>query len=201
MARPRRQDARRGEIVTAATVAIADRGLAGLRIKDIADAAGLSQGSVAYYYPEMNDLLLAVHEAAVKRFYDDARASIADRADPVEKIRVLVRLGICEPGDPLAATLYELHLHGAREPDHADLMSRLFENEASLYRGVIDEGVASGAFDIDVDSLEIAYATVAFEDGCGLHIHGRNRNVDLEWGRAATLRFLADALSCDELAV
>ncbi len=42
MARPRRQDARRSEIITAATVAIAERGLIGLRLKDIAEAAAMS---------------------------------------------------------------------------------------------------------------------------------------------------------------
>lgn len=201
MARPRRQDARRAEIVTAATVAIAERGLIGLRIKDIARAAGLSPGSVAYYYPELDDLLVAVHAAAVDRFYGERRTAVAEVTDPVSRIRTLVELGTSDPGDPMSHALFELHLHSAREDRHADLMSHLFELELSLYREVIDDGVAQGIFTVVMDSGQIAGAAVALEDGCGIHLVGRNRQIDTAWARAAVQNFLAAALGCVELQV
>ncbi|MFW0792328.1 TetR family transcriptional regulator C-terminal domain-containing protein [Gordonia sp. CPCC 205515] len=201
MARPRNQEARRAEIVSAATVAIAERGLIGLRIKDIATAAGLSPGSVAYYYPELDDLLLAVHEAAVTRFYRERRTAIDGVADPVLALRILVDLGILDPDDPMAVALYELHLHSSREKRHAELMSQLFELEASLYRTVIDEGVASDVFIRDVDSAQIATAALALEDGYGIHLVGRNRHLDAAAARAAIRGYLAAALGCDQLIV
>ncbi len=199
MARPRRQDARRAEIITAAALAIAERGLVGLRIKDIAAAAGLSPGSVAYYYPDLDDLLLAVHEAAVTRFYRARRDAIADVTDPVRRLHVLVDLGICDPDDPMSPALYELHLHSARADRHAELMTQLFEREASLYREVIDQGVAEGVFTVDGDITHIASAAVALEDGFGLHLVGRNRDVDPTWVRVTLRRFLAAALGCPGL--
>lgn len=90
MARPRNQHARRAEIVDAATSAIAARGLMGLRIKDVADAAGLSPGSITYYFPGIDELLLAVHEAAVTRFYEGRRTAATDVDDPVTALTRLV---------------------------------------------------------------------------------------------------------------
>ncbi|GAB92906.1 TetR/AcrR family transcriptional regulator [Gordonia rhizosphera] len=199
MARPRRQDARRAEIINAAALAIAERGLVGLRIKDIAAAAGLSPGSVAYYYPELDDLLLAVHEAAVTRFYRARRDAIADVTDPMRRLGVLIDLGICDPDDPMSPALYELHLHSARADRHAELMTQLFEREASLYREVIDQGVAEGVFTVDGDIAHVASAAIAIEDGFGLHLVGRNRRVDPAWVRASLRQFLAAALGCPGL--
>ncbi|MGV9711831.1 TetR/AcrR family transcriptional regulator [Gordonia sp. NPDC003424] len=199
MARPRRQDARRAEIVTAATVAIAERGLIGLRVKDIATAAGLSPGSVAYYYPELDDLLLAVHEAAVTRFYRERQAAIDGIADPVLRLRILIDLGVLDPDDPMAVALYELHLHSSREKRHAELMSHLFELEVSLYRSVIDDGVAAGVFSPVAGSARIASATVVLEDGFGIHLVGRNRHMDGAAARSAVQGYLAATLNCAEL--
>ncbi|GAB23120.1 putative TetR family transcriptional regulator [Gordonia polyisoprenivorans NBRC 16320 = JCM 10675] len=199
MARPRRQDARRSEIITAATVAIAERGLIGLRLKDIAEAAAMSAGSVAYYYPELDDLLLAVHERAVERFHGGRRTAMTTQDNPVGRLRMLVDLGVCDPDDPMWPALYELHLHSAREPRHAELMSRLFELEVSLYRDVISAGVESGVFDLGDDAERIAATAVALEDGYGIHLVARNREVDADAARTALRGYLAAVLACADI--
>ncbi|MGV9670072.1 TetR/AcrR family transcriptional regulator [Gordonia sp. NPDC003504] len=199
MARPRRQDARRAEIITAATVAIAERGLIGLRIKDIAAAAQLSPGSVAYYYPELDDLLLAVHETAVERFYRGRREAMGEYDDPLDRLGALVNLGICDPDDPMWPALYELHLHSARVTRHAELMARLFDLEASLYREVIADGLRAGDFVINGDAADIAATAVALEDGMGLHLVGRNENLDAHRARSLLRGYLIAALACPRL--
>lgn len=199
MARPRRQDARRAEIITAATVAIAERGLIGLRIKDIAAAAQLSPGSVAYYYPELDDLLLAVHGTAVERFYRGRRDVMAQCDGPLDQLGALVDLGICDPDDPMWPALYELHLHSARVTRHAELMARLFDLEASLYREVIADGVRTGDFVINGDAADIAATAVALEDGVGIHLVGRNEHLDARRARSLLRGYLVAALSCPRL--
>lgn len=200
MARPRNQHARRAEIVDAATSAIAARGLMGLRIKDVADAASLSPGSITYYFPGIDELLLAVHEAAVTRFFEARRTAATDVDDPVEALSRLVELGICDPDDPMSPALYELHLYSARSPAHAELMSTLFDLETSLYREAIDGGIAAGVF-ADVDSERVARAAVALEDGCGIHLVGRTRALDAASARSAVMQYLQAALRCPDLVV
>lgn len=196
MPRPRNQEARRAEIVRAAEAAIAARGLIGLRIKDIADQAVLSPGAISYYYPELDELLVAVHEAAVTRFYRARRVAVSRCTGPIAKLRRLVEMGVGDPNDPMWTALYELHVNSSRAPRHARLMSDLFALESSLYRDVIDLGVAAGDFRVDGESAEIACAAVTLEDGCGLHLVARNEHVDGASARSTMLNFLAAALGC-----
>ena len=69
MARVRNQDARRNQLVSAAIDVIANRGVGGMRVKDIATAAEISPRLVAYYYPEIEDLIDEVYRNAVDRYY------------------------------------------------------------------------------------------------------------------------------------
>ena len=58
---------------------VAERGLEGIRIREIAAEAGLSPGSVLYHYPDHSQLLYAVHVDTVRR-YLDGRAAAAGHA-------------------------------------------------------------------------------------------------------------------------
>ena len=69
MARPKEQTARRAELVAAAGRAVVRRGVRGLRVKDVAAEAGISAGLVSYYFPDLDDLLVDLHEHSVDRFY------------------------------------------------------------------------------------------------------------------------------------
>ncbi|MBA3508847.1 MAG: TetR/AcrR family transcriptional regulator, partial [Thermoleophilaceae bacterium] len=62
---------RRTEVAAAARAAIADRGLDGATVRDIAAAAGVSTGVLAYYFRDKDELLLQAlrdsYEAAAGR--------------------------------------------------------------------------------------------------------------------------------------
>jgi len=64
MARPRRQEARRTQLTDAARQAVLERGLFGLRLGDVAEKAGMSPGSVLYYFPSLTELLQEVQREA-----------------------------------------------------------------------------------------------------------------------------------------
>jgi AcrR family transcriptional regulator len=175
--RPRNQTARRDALVSAAGLAIAQRGLEGLRIKDIADAAGVSQGSVLYYYPELDDLVLEVHRGAVENFlfsrqqaYDGAAAG-----DPASRLRALLDSGLPDTmEDAVHGLLYELHRRAGRSPGHAELMTSLFAREVALYTTALEVGAATGVFSLAASAHDLAHGLVALEDGYGLHIVSRN---------------------------
>lgn len=200
--RPRNQTARRQALVSAAGRAIALRGLEGLRIKDIADAAGVSQGSVLYYYPELDDLVLEVHRGAVESFlvsrqqaYDGAPAG-----DPAARLRALLDSGL--PGtteDPVHGLLYELHRRAGRSPGHAELMTSLFAREVALYTTALEVGAATGVFSLSASAHDLAHGLVALEDGYGLHIVSHNAALRVDKARELILTHARAVTGCARL--
>ena len=85
MARRKDQAAARATIVDATLIAIRDRGVAALRIADIAAIAGVSTGTVHYYFGDKQQLQQAV---------------VAERLWPV---MAQVHAGVGEAGDDVAA--------------------------------------------------------------------------------------------------
>lgn len=94
MARPKNQKARRTQLVQSAKQAIAERGLNGLRAIDVAAYSELGAGSVAYYYPDLGDLVRDVHEDAVARFYWNRRQQGPEGESPRLKLSRMIRSGI-----------------------------------------------------------------------------------------------------------
>ncbi|GAA4984499.1 TetR/AcrR family transcriptional regulator [Kitasatospora paranensis] len=187
MARPKNQGARRGELIDAAGRAIADRGMAGLRIKDIAAEAGVSAGSVLYYYPELDDLVLAVHQDAVERYLARRREATEMPEGPVARLRAALGSGLPEgPDDAVHRLLFELHGLADRSAGHAALMGSLFAREVALYSTLLEIGAMTGVFALALPVADAARNLVALEDGYGLHIVARNPVVD----RAAALGLL-----------
>jgi AcrR family transcriptional regulator len=186
--RPRNQTARREALVSAAGRAIAERGLEGLRIKDIADAAGVSQGSVLYYYPELDDLVLEVHRGAVESYLESRQRAYdeAPAGDPVARLRALLHSGLpTAADDPVHGLLYELHRRAGRSPGHAELMTSLFAREVALYTIALEVGAATGVFTLAASAQDLAHGLVALEDGFGLHIV--SHNAAMRWEKAREL--------------
>ncbi|WP_033292478.1 TetR/AcrR family transcriptional regulator [Amycolatopsis jejuensis] len=197
MARPKDQAKRRDELVAAAGRAILTRGLAGLRIRDVAEEAGLSAGSVSYYYPDLDDLLHELHRDAVDRFYWARAKAAEEEADPVRRLVRLAEAGLPGDGeDPLSRVLYEMHVHAARSRTHAVLMTALWDREVSLYSAVLAHGRDVGAFRMRSPVTAVATNAVALEDAYGLHIAGRNTSLSAASVRALVLGYLSAETGC-----
>ncbi|AQT81847.1 hypothetical protein B1R94_25255 [Mycolicibacterium litorale] len=186
MARVRNQDARRGQLVAAAIQVIADRGLGAVRAKDIAEVAGISPRLVAYYYPEIDDLIDEVYRSAVDRYYWQRLEAITKLDSPRDRLANLIDSGLpAGEGDMLSRALYEFSVNAGREPSHGTLMTLLFEREVSLYAAVLEAGQASGDFTLTESVLAVAQNFVALEDAFGMYINGGNSSLDT--GAAAAL--------------
>ncbi|AZT92003.1 TetR/AcrR family transcriptional regulator [Brevibacterium aurantiacum] len=173
MARPKNQKARREQLVRSAKQAIAERGLNGLRAIDVAAYSELGAGSVAYYYPDLGDLVRDVHEDAVSRFYWSRKQSSVDDDQPRLKLSRTIRSGIPQSRDDIDfQVLNELHTHAYRDEFHAQLMSELYRLEVSLYIDVLSEGVVAGEFTMALPVETAASNLVAMEDAYGLHFMG-----------------------------
>ncbi|WP_407548307.1 TetR family transcriptional regulator [Streptomyces sp. Pv4-95] len=200
MARPKNQGARREALIEAAGRAITGRGLAGLRIKDIAAEAGVSAGSVLYYYPELDDLVFEVHQDAVERYVSLRHTRTDSVKDTAERLRAAVDSGLPRDAeDPVHRLLYELHGLADRSRPHATLMASLFAREVALYTTILEVGAAEGEFTLSAPVAALARDLVALEDGYGLHIVSRNPAVDHAAARDAVLGHARTVTGCPRL--
>ncbi|MCV7021167.1 TetR/AcrR family transcriptional regulator [Mycolicibacterium aichiense] len=177
--------------MAAAIEVIAHRGLGAVRAKDIAEVAGISPRLVAYYYPEIDDLIDEVYRSAVDRYYWQRLEAISKLDSPVDRLVNLIESGLpTGDGDMLSRALYEFSVNAGREPTHGALMMLLFEREVSLYVSVLESGLKTEDFVLTESVLAIAQNFVALEDAFGMYINGGNSSLDAA-AAAALLRSYA----------
>src|SRR2546430_3404362 len=99
MARPKRQQARRTQLVDAARSAVLERGLFGLRLGDVAEKAGMSPGSVLYYFPTLTELLQEVQREAIVRFCAAREEAVRDEPDARKRLRMMIKSGLPESAE------------------------------------------------------------------------------------------------------
>jgi AcrR family transcriptional regulator len=86
-----RSEAMRARLATAAYEAIASGGLKGLRMRAVAEGAGVSPGALLHHFPDKNTLILVAIEQALTLARDDSAAWL-DRAagDPEAALRAML---------------------------------------------------------------------------------------------------------------
>ena len=172
MPRPRDQVARRAQLVEAAAQAVISRGAANARLRDVAAAAGLTPASVLYYYPDLGELLAAVFERGTQTYIVHRRASV-DAADGAwSRLLACIRSGVPFPGENEVTSrlLYELLPVTFRNEAAKAQQRRFVADQAALYRQVLEEGAASGDFELVDDAAFLARGFVALEDGYGIEV-------------------------------
>ena len=181
MARRKDQAARREHLISATLETIAAHGLAGATMKNIAETADISPRLVAYYYPELESLIEAAHQAATDRYYWARQRDLEGELTPTEKLARLMYSGLPRGEDLLLSqVLDEISVSASRSPMHATLMTLLFDREVSLYTAVLEVGAALGTFALTDTAEVVARNFVALEDALGLHLLAHNSSLTLE---------------------
>ena len=180
MARPKRQEERRSQLVAAAQRAIAAHGPDGARLNRVAEEAGLTSGAVLYYYPDIDELMFEANRAGMERFYE-GRVRMLERLDddPVARLLALAKSGLPSgPGDTEVRLLCELGGSAGRNPLMASLLTTLYDRQVGMYQVVLEQGAARGIFTLAQPSLVIARNLVALEDAYGYRIIARHPTID-----------------------
>lgn len=198
MARPSRAAQRRAELVAAARRAVAERGLLELRLRDVAEQAEMSPGSVLYYFPTLTLLLREVQREAADRFCAAREDAVRNEPDPRRRLAAMIRSGLpTGPGDELCLLLYELGTIAHRDAAYAAEHIRLYERQVGIYAGILDSGAATGVFTLTRDAAAIARNLVTLEDGYGLHIVTAVPAVSSPQAERLLRAYAADATGCD----
>jgi AcrR family transcriptional regulator len=135
-------EVRREEILTATTELLDRVGLAAIRVADVADALGVSPALVFYHFGTKDALVADAFAHAVDRDLDRLDRATAKDADPLDRLRRVLRLY----GPTGAATGWRLWIDAwalaQREPTLRRVLRRMDERWCAVLREVVDDGVA-----------------------------------------------------------
>lgn len=144
------REAKRRGILLAAIQVFAKKGYFAARMSDVAHRAGVADGTLYLYFEGKEDLLISVFDDVMNRFCTRAREEIVALDDPVEKLRILVRLHLQALGNDRAlAHILQIETRHSRRFMNLFTRGRLGEY-LGLIRSVIEEGQEAGCFRRDV---------------------------------------------------
>ncbi len=92
MSRPSVEALRREQILKSTCKVVATRGVAALRISDVAKEVGFSTGTIHYYFDDKETLLRAAFEYNVRHSIDRRKELLASSKDPARTAHALRRL-------------------------------------------------------------------------------------------------------------
>ena len=151
--RPEQEIDRRAAILDAAARVIAELGVDGARLADVAEAAGVSLGLVQHYFRHRDRLLAEVFARESARI-DPAWARAVDpAAPPLQRLAGYLRL--CTPLGSADAALpfgpgwgfwIEFWSKAHREEAVREQVGGVYRSFAALFASAIDEGVAAAEF-------------------------------------------------------
>jgi AcrR family transcriptional regulator len=186
--RPKDQRQRRRQLAEAARRVLLERGAIGLRIKDVAERAGLASSSVLYYYPDIGDLLLEVASDAMNRYAERRAKEVKRVPDPPGQLRLAIELGVpTGPDDEESRLLYEIDALTGTSRAFEVLSRAFFDRQAMTYESTLEAGARSGDFELVGEAAQIARGMVALEDGLGLQVVISNPAIDTDAAKAILL--------------
>ena len=148
MTAKRRRDVelRREEILVATLEHVDKVGLAATRVADVAAALDVSPALVFYHFGTKDVLLAEAFTHAVQRDLDRLDAAVSRGADPVDRLRRVVRLYGPTGAAPGWRLWIDAWAAAQHEPEIRKVLRPLDRRWNAVLQEVIEEGVAAGTF-------------------------------------------------------
>lgn len=192
MPRPNVEAERRKQILEAACAVLAKAGLQQLRVADVAQEAGVSTGTVHYYFETKKDLVAAAFEfnfAASLRRRQWMRESTVD---PLQRLRDIVESYLPTTRKSLQAwrVWAELWAEGARDPALQKVNDELY----GQWREVVRDAIVATQ-PRDGDPTELANMLIAMMDGLAVQVLLHSKNMPVATMRATCRAFIDDHIA------
>ena len=174
----------RQRILLAALDIIAAKKISGTNLRDIATRAGISQGTLHYYYPTKIGLYQAVLEYMSCIFMEQRKSKLADSSlKPGDKLGIfLTQMREVIQERKLLLAFYDFWVQAAGETKELEIQAavqRIYVRWRGDIDKVLQEGVAKGVFDSQHARL-IPHLMVSLMDGAALQSLVDNEAIDLE---------------------
>ena len=145
---PREQ--KRQKIIRAAIDVFAEKGFFGSRMTDVAHAAQVADGTLYLYFEGKEDLLISLFDHLLGRFIERLEDEMAGLEDPLDKLRLMVRLHLETLGrDRALAHVLQIEIRHSRR-----FLGEIMRGQLGTYLGflrkIIEEGQQLGRFRRDI---------------------------------------------------
>lgn len=154
---PRQKD-KHQRITDAAVQVFAERGFHLARISDIADRAGVADGTIYLYFRNKEDILLSIFESKMDELIAGVHLALAGIDDPAEQLRVFAcyHFGQVERNRAAAEVLQiELRLSNKFLKEYRP--QKLWEY-LDVLAGILERGQASGLLRPEVDPFILKWS-------------------------------------------
>ncbi len=144
------RERKRAAILRAAVEVFAKRGYVGARMREVAERAGVADGTLYLYFRGKEALLIATLEEHAEAFITRARHDAARLTDPRDKLAAVVRRHLMSlERDRALAHVFQIELRHSRRFLRQVALGQVAEYLGLLER-IIRDGTASGRFRADV---------------------------------------------------
>jgi len=146
------REIKRENILRAAIEVFAQRGYFSSRMTDVAHRANVADGTLYLYFEGKEDLLHNIFDHVLSLFIGRVQDEVQGVTDPVEKLRLLVRMHLdLLGGDPALAQVLQIEIRHSRRFLALATRGKLGEY-LNLIRGIIEEGQSLGRFRHDISA-------------------------------------------------
>ncbi|MEU0083307.1 TetR/AcrR family transcriptional regulator [Streptomyces sp. NPDC006274] len=181
---------RREELLGAAVQQIQERGVAAVRIADVAAALGVSSALVLYHFSTKEKLVAAAFTHAADADLAHLRKLLGRRTSALRRLRAAVRW-YAPTGQAKGWRLWiDAWAAALREPALRNVFRDLDQQWKSALAGVMAEGAAAGEFPCE-DPAAAAWRLTAFLDGLAVQMTSYAGSLS----RAAMLQWADEALA------
>ena len=147
------------KIIDAATKVFAKKGFYNAKVSEIAQEAGIADGTIYIYFKHKDDILISLFEEKMQEVLDNMKKQISLESDPLKKIEkfALVHLKLIQDNKDIAEIIqvelrqsskFMKNYHNIKFFEYLDLISHIIQEgkEKGLIREDILPGIAKRAF-------------------------------------------------------
>jgi AcrR family transcriptional regulator len=169
--REQQREERRKQILKAALTVFSQKGFHATNVSDVAAQAGVSQGTIYWYFDRKEDLFTAALLSIFEDFGQETMAALDECETASDKLRALGK-SMEEFAQGAAGLLMLFIGYWASTPSREEAgqfwVDLLIEYNDALV-GIIDDGVRRGEFK-PVDSEALVWALMAAYDGLAAYV-------------------------------
>jgi AcrR family transcriptional regulator len=196
MPRPSVEAERRPQILSAACSVIASMGIPALRLSDVAKEAGVSSGTVHYYFETKKDVITAAFEFNLTDSLARRQELLHSGKDGLAILNDLVESYL--PNDELSVRAWKVWLalwaEGSRDPVLQEINDRLYGQWRDVVTGVIaaaqrEELAHAG------DPADLANMLIGMLDGLAVQVLLESPSMTLAIMRATCKTFIGDVIA------
>jgi AcrR family transcriptional regulator len=141
----RRYDARRLDILSAASKAFRQRGFAGTGMRKIADVAGLSPGNLYHYFKGKQELLYFCQDHSLEKMLAALRQTRISSETAAGKLRIVIQAHVRCILDEIEGSVAHLEVDGLPSTLRRRLLAKRDRYERGI-RSLVAAGIGTGEF-------------------------------------------------------